>query len=51
MKRIHHKLFKEEFGEDQTKFGEFICTFHEWLPLDKQKKEIEKLEKITKKKI
>lgn len=51
MKRIHHKLFKEEFSEDCTKFGEFICSFHEWLPVNEQKEKTENLEKITKKKI
>ena len=30
-----------------TKYGEFVCTFDEWLPLDKQKENAEKLENIT----
>lgn len=33
-----------------TKYGEFVCTEHQWLPLDKQKEKAEKLQKVTKKK-
>lgn len=32
------------------KYGEFVCSYHEWLPLEKQKEEAYRLENITKKK-
>lgn len=32
-----------------TQYGEFVCSEYHWLPLDKQKKQAEKLSKITKK--
>lgn len=36
--------------ENSTKYGEFICSYDVWLPLDKQKEQAEKMEKMTKKK-
>ena len=42
---------KEKAGiheKNVTKYGEFVCTTHQWLPLDKQKKDAEEFEKITK---
>lgn len=35
--------------EDATKFGEFVCSCHKWLPLDEQKEKAKILENITKK--
>lgn len=32
-----------------TKYGEFVCSAYKWLPLDKQKKDAERFEEITKK--
>ena len=38
-----HKLF----GEDTTKYGEFVCSAFRWLPPEKQKEQAERFEKIT----
>ena len=35
--------------ENTTKYGEFVCTEHHWLPLDKQKEKALKMANITKK--
>ncbi|MDR0978727.1 MAG: hypothetical protein LBL91_02120 [Lachnospiraceae bacterium] len=37
-----------ELGEDATKYGEFVCTEHQWLPPKEQKAKSKKLENITK---
>lgn len=50
MKRIHHKHFNEEFGEDATEFGEFICSYYKWIPPQEQKEKAEKLQNISNKK-
>lgn len=34
--------------ENETKYGEFVCTEFKWLPLDRQKENAIKFEKITK---
>ena len=39
---------KENNKENTTKYGEFVCTEFEWLPLDKQKEKAKKLDEITK---
>lgn len=39
-----------EKSENTTKYGEFVCSFYQWLPLDKQKEQAEKLVNITRKK-
>ena len=31
-----------------TKYGEFVCSYHEWLSLDRQKENTKRLEQITK---
>ena len=36
--------------EDTTKYGEFVCSAHHWLPIEKQKDQAEEMEKMTKKK-
>ena len=41
---------KNEMGEDATKYGEFECSAFHWLPPKAQKKQVEKMEKITEKK-
>ena len=33
--------------ENTTKYGEFVCSFHQWLPIEIQKKQIEKMSRIT----
>ncbi len=42
--------FCKEESKDQTMFGEFICSYYKWLPLDKQKENSKKLDSITKRK-
>lgn len=39
-----------EKKDNVTLYGENVCTEFEWLPLDKQKENAEKFDKITKKK-
>ena len=34
--------------EDTTKYGEFVCSCHHWLPIEKQKNRAEELANITK---
>lgn len=41
---------KKEYGEDATKYGEFVSSYFGWVSLEEQKKQAEKLENITKKK-
>ncbi len=41
---------KEHEEENTTKYGEFVCSAFQWLPLDKQKEQAEKMANITKKK-
>ena len=31
-------------------YGEFVCSYNEWLPLEKQKEEAKRMETITKQK-
>lgn len=38
-----------EYGDDTTRYGEFITTYFAWVPLEEQKKKVERLQKITKK--
>ena len=40
----------EKMKETTTKYGEFICSEHHWLPIEKQKERAEKLQNITKNK-
>lgn len=40
----------DENDENVTKYGEHVCTQFVWLPLDKQKENAERFDKITKKK-
>ena len=40
----------EENSKNTTKYGEFVCSFYQWLPLDKQKEQAEKMCKVTKRK-
>lgn len=34
--------------EDTTKYGEFVCSEYHWLPVEKQKEQVNKMENITK---
>ena len=38
---------KSKKKEDTTKYGEFVCSEYHWLPIEKQKEQVEKLENIT----
>lgn len=38
---------KKEYGEDTTKYGEYVCSAYHWLPLEKQKEQAKRLESIT----
>jgi len=38
------KLLDVEMGEDTTKYGEFIASFHSWITPDQQRKSAKKLE-------
>lgn len=40
-KKFHKK-------EDQTKYGEFVCSTYHWLPKEKQKDRAAELEQMTK---
>lgn len=33
--------------EDTTKYGEFVCSAHHWLPIEEQKDRADKLANIT----
>lgn len=35
-------------AEDATKYGEFVCSYFNWISLDKQKEVAEELEDMTK---
>lgn len=53
-KKAQTRKMKEEIGsmegyEDSTKYGEFVSSYFAWLTLEKQKKNAEKLENMTKK--
>ena len=45
----YNKIGKHEVGEDTTKYGEFVTSYFAWVPMSKQKENVEKLENITKK--
>jgi len=47
-KRVSDNYSKEKLsGEDSTKYGEFVSTFHNWLPIEEQKKKGRVMEDIT----
>jgi len=33
--------------ENVTKYGEFVCTAFEWLPISRQKEQAKRLEQLT----
>lgn len=41
--------YGEEEIEDTTRYGEFVTSYFAWVPMSKQKENVEKLENITKK--
>ena len=44
MKRTRFYL---KLKDDSTKYGEFVCSCHKWLPPDEQKEVAEHLAEIT----
>ena len=46
MKRFY-KSDVDDLSEDTTMFGEFVCSFHKWVPLSKQKDAADELAHIT----
>ena len=40
----------DEKIENTTKYGEFVCSFYQWLPLDKQKEQAKRMANVTRKK-
>jgi len=36
-------------AEDATKYGEFVCSYFNWISLDKQREVVKELEDMTKK--
>ena len=46
---MDEKETKKEYGEDATKYGEFVSSYFGWVSPEEQKKQVKKLENITKK--
>ncbi len=44
---MEEKKPQKEYGEDTTKYGEFVCSNYHWLPPEKQKEQSKRLENIT----
>lgn len=44
-KRINENLL--DTCDEVSKYGEFVSTYFAWVPLDKQREIVEKLEEIT----
>ena len=40
---------KKREAEDATKYGEFVCSYFNWISLDKQKEVAGELEEMTNK--
>lgn len=45
----NNKYYNSKMQERSTKTGEFVCSYFNWIPLEKQKEKVEELENITKK--
>ncbi len=39
----------ETKSKNTTKYGEYVCSEYHWLPIEKQKEQAKRIEKITKK--
>ena len=48
LKRFY-KSNVDDLSEDTTMFGEFVCSFHKWIPLSKQKNAADELANMTNK--
>lgn len=42
--------FYEKYEKNTTKYGEFVCSNYQWLPLEIQKRKAEEMNNMTKKK-
>ena len=50
-KKEQVKIASDEVGEDATQYGEFISSFHAWVPLEKQREIVKRLENVTKEEV
>ena len=41
---------KNSRGNNSTECGEFVCSYNHWLPIEEQKKQADKMDKMTKEK-
>ena len=46
MDKDKHKIIPKK--EDTTKYGEFVCSTHHWIPVEKQKDRAKELANVTK---
>lgn len=46
-KQMKEEIEEVEENEDVTKYGEFVSSYFAWLTLDKQKKNVNKMENMT----
>lgn len=42
-----HKQTHQGVGEDATQYGEFVCSYFAWIPLQDQKAKAEEMAKMT----
>lgn len=47
MDKQRKNVRKKEDIEDTTLYGEFISSFDNWITMDKQKKRVNRIEKLT----
>lgn len=50
-KKDEKKEFREKnisIKEDKTKYGEFVSSYFQWIPVSEQKKRAEELDNMTK---
>jgi len=47
-KRVNDTYNKSNTDDDVTQYGEFISSFHHWIPLDEQKNIAKSLDDMTK---
>ena len=49
-KRVNDTYNENMKVEDTTQYGEFVSSFHKWIPPEEQKQNAKKLNNITKRK-
>ena len=42
-----HEQIDSDVGEDATQYGEFVCSYFAWIPLQDLKEKAEKMAKMT----